>query len=156
MRTRTFRGRLPGKGHFLRIELEEAGAALILIDPTSNDGFQKSQIKFIFSWKVPIFDNSTPQKEPQFDSRRNKFRRSFFASNILSQRTIQLFEQFLVAEKPLIIMQFGAPTQKPETFPKRVAILPRGIKRTHSGFAPMHQPPVDLDEKIGVGRILVM
>ena len=53
-------------------------------------------------------------------------------------------------------MLLGAPTQKPETFPNRVAILHRGIKRTHSGYLPMHQLPFDLDEKIGVGRIVVL
>ncbi len=117
--------------------LGEPNFSLIIIDPISNDGLQKSQTKFIFSWKAPIFDNPTPQKEPQFHSRRNKVRRSYFASNTLSQRAIQLLEQFLIAGKPLILRQFGAPTQKPETFQNRGAILHRGIKRTHSGFVPL-------------------
>lgn len=88
------------------------------------------------------------------NNHRSHFQRWF--SNTLNQRAIQLFEQFLIAGKPLILRQFGAPAQKPETYPNRVAILHRGIKRTHSDYLPMHQPPVDLDEKIGVGRIVVL
>jgi|GEM_PF-3047946 len=146
MITRAFRGAASGGPNF----------SLIVIDPISNDRLQKSQIKFIFSWKAPIFDNPTPQKEPQFHSRRNKVRRSYCASKTLSQRAIQLLDQFIVAEKTLMVMQFGAPTQKPETFKNRVAILLRGIKRTHSGFVPMYQLPVDLDEEIGFGPIGVL
>ena len=55
-----------------------------------------------------------------------------------------------------MIMQFGAPAQKPETFQNRVAILYPGIKRTHSGFVPMYQLHVDLDEEIGFGPIAVL
>ena len=55
-----------------------------------------------------------------------------------------------------MILQFGAPPQKPGTFLIRVAILHRGIKRTHSDYLPTHQPPVYLDEKIGFGPIVVL
>ena len=76
--------------------------------------------------------------------------------NTLNQRTIEPLEQFLIAGEPQTLRQFGAPARKPETYPNRVAILHRGIKRTHSDYLPMHQAPVDLDEKIGVGRIVAL